>query len=258
MQCSRSFVALSFLFALFVLLPLLPAQTQTSSSTAPSPSPKVKPSPPPPGKPSDVELVERLLAARREYQTTMEELRKHYIAVGDHEKAQWAEDELFQYHLIPKQAYRLDLDVPPPNLQALHNYPEANELFRWAIQYKEKGGWGNDYVANQRRAELFFQQLLSNYPQSDKISDAAYQLGDIYEGRAYKQYGRAASYFERCFQWNPKTNFDARLRAARLYERQLNERARAIEIYQEIVQHETDTKRVEEAKTRLAALAGKK
>lgn len=235
------------------LLPLASAQTPPA---APAP-PKTKPSPPPPGKPSDVEHVERLLAARKEYQTTLEALRTHYIQAGDLEKARWAEEELIQYHRMSKQAYRLDLDVPPPNLQALHNYPDANELFRRAMTFKDKG-WSNDYIDNQRRAELLFQQLLSNYPQSDKISDAAYQLGDIYESRAYRQYGRAASYFERCFQWNPKTNFDARLRAARLYERNLNERARAIEIYRDIVQHETDAKRLEEAQARLASLAGKK
>jgi tetratricopeptide (TPR) repeat protein len=256
MPCRPALVALGFALALPTLLPAQSTQP-TQPTASPSPTPKVRPSPPPPAKPSDVESVERLLAARREYQTSLELLRQHYISAGDIEKARWAEEELIQFHRIAKQPYRLDLDVPPPNLQALHNYPEANELFRRAMQFKDHG-WGSDYVDNQRRAELLFQQILSNYPQSDKISDTAYQLGDIYESRAYKQYGRAASYFERCFQWNPKTNLDARLRAARLYERSLNERARAIEIYREIVQHETDQKRVEEAQARLVALAGKK
>jgi TolA-binding protein len=259
MPCRR----LLLIPALVLALPhLLQAQstTPTTPPTPPAsttPASKTRTGPPPPVKPSDVEGVERLLAARREYQTSLEALRTHYISVGDIEKARWAEEELISFHRISKQAYRLDLDVPPPNLQALHNYPEANELFRRAMQFKDHG-WGSDYIDNQRRAELLFQQLLSNYPQSDKISDAAYQLGDIYESRAYKQDGRAAAYFERCFQWNPKTNLDARMRAARLYERSLNERARAIQIYQEIVQHETDQKRVEEAQARLSALGTRK
>ncbi len=254
MPCRRSVLALGLAFA---LPHLTAAQPPSSAPSTPAVAPKSRPSPPPPVKPSDVELVERLLAARREYQTAMETLRAHYISVNDLEKARWAEEELIQFHRVSKQPFRLDLDVPPPNLQALHNYPEANEIFRRAMQYKDHG-WGTDYIDNQRRAELLFQQLLSNFPQSDKISDAAYELGDVYESRAYKQYSRAASYFERCFQWNPKTNFDARMRAARLYERNLNERARAMEIYQEIIQHETDDKRVEEAKARLAALTGRK
>src|SRR5262249_56791040 len=133
--------------------------------------------------------------------------------------------------------------------------PEANELYRRAMTFKGKG-WGTDFTDNQRRAELLLQQILSNYPQSDKISDAAYQLGDIYESRAYKQYGRAAQYFERCFQWNPKTQSDARIRAARLYE-QTNERNRALEIYREITTHETDPKRIELANKRLSDLSSR-
>jgi TolA-binding protein len=219
-----------------------------SAAPADAPAPKTK------GKGADAEWVERLLAARREYQVTLEKLRAYYISAGDYERARWAEDELRQFHRIPKQAFRLDMDVPPPTLQANYNIPEANELYRRAMVYQNKG-WGTDYIDNQRRAELLYQQLLTSYPQSDKISDAAYQLGDIYESKAYRQYARAASYFERCFQWNPKTQLDARLRAARLYDRYLNERARAAEIYREITTHETDPRRMEEAQRRLTELS---
>src|SRR5437867_1350686 len=166
---------------------------------------------PPSGPASDVELVERLLAARRDYQVALEQLRTNYLSTGDMERARWAEEELRQYHRIPKQAYRLDLDVPPPTLQAAYNIPEANELYKEGMKYKllaEKSR-GQDAIDNERRAEMRFQEILSKYPQSDKIDDAAYQLGDIYE-RQYKppQYPRAALYFERCFQWNSNTQFD--------------------------------------------------
>jgi hypothetical protein len=205
----------------------------------------------------DIELVERLLAARRDYQVSLEHLRTYYTSTGDVERARWAEEELRQYHRIAKQAYRLELDVPPPTLQAQYAIPEATELYRRAMTYKDKG-WGNDYTDNQRRAELLFQQILTSYPQSDMIDDAAYQLGDLYEGKSYHQYRRAAQYFERCFQWNPNTQFDARLRAARLYDKQLAERGRALELYREISDRETDPKRVQEAKKRVAELSGGK
>lgn len=209
------------------------------------------------GVPSDIDKVEKLLAARREYQASLEQLRAHYLAVGDAERAQWASDELTQYHRMLKQAYRLELDVPPPTLSGLQNINEANELYRRALNYKQNSGlpWTSTYVDNQRRAELLFQQLLSNYPQSDKIDDTAYQLGEIYEGNAFKQYRRAAQYYERCFQWNPKTHLDARLKAARLYDRNLQERTRAIEIYRDITTRETDPKRITEANKRLAELS---
>jgi tetratricopeptide (TPR) repeat protein len=221
-----------------------------------APTGATKPKRPAGAQGAHVELVERLIAARREYQTTLEGLRAHYIGVGDIDRARWAEDELIQFHRINKQAYYLPLDVPPPTLQGNYNIPEANELYRQAMSYKDKG-WGADYVDNQRRAELLLQKLLSNHPQSDKISDTAYQLGDVYESKACHQYERAAWYFERCFQWNTKTHFDARLRAARLYER-VGERNKAIDIYRLITVHETDAKRMEEAQKKIIELTGKK
>lgn len=239
------------LVALALAFPLL-AQTGTNNNTGPAPKSRAPGSPP-----SDVELVERLLAARKEYQVSLEQLRAHYVSVGDAERAKWAEDELRRYHRTVKQAFRLELDVPPPTLRASYNIPEANELYIRAMSYKDKG-YGDDYIDNQRRAEILLQQLLTSYPQSDKIDDAAYQLGDIYESKANQQYRRAATYFERCFQWHAKTQTDARLRAARLYEKTLQERPRAIEIYREILNTETDTKRREEAKKRLSELSGGK
>ena len=90
--------------------------------------------------------------------------------------------------------------------------------------------------------------------QSDKIDTVAYMLGDLYESKAYKQTERAARYYERCFQWNPKTHTDARLRAARLYEK--SDKTRAIEIYREIKTTEVDETRQQEATKRLAELGG--
>jgi tetratricopeptide (TPR) repeat protein len=210
---------------------------------------------PPSGPPSDLDKVERVLAARKEYQLSLEELRKHYLTVGDIERSHWAEDELIQFHRIVKEAYRLDLDVPPPTLQGTYNIPEANELYRRAMTYKDKG-WGTDYIDNQRRAEILLQQLLTQHPQSTRISDTAYELADIYESKANKQNRRAAMYFERCFQWNVHTHFDARIRAARIYDKGLLERSRAVELYKEVINHETDEKQREEARKRLEDLAG--
>jgi TolA-binding protein len=207
------------------------------------------------GAANDLELVEKLLMTRRDYQKSLENLRLHYLKANDMERAKWAEEELRQYHRILKQAFRLDLDVPPPNLIGNTNIPEANKLFTAAMTYKDKG-WANDYIDNQRRAEILLQKLLTEYPQSDKIAQAAYELGDIYESKANKQYRRSAAYFERCFQWNTKTTSDARLRAARLYDKQLTDRVRAKEIYLEITTHDVDPKRIAEATKRLQELSG--
>ena len=102
---------------------------------------------------------------------------------------------------------------------------------------------------DQRRAELLFQRLLDKYPESDKIGETAYQLGDIYE--KYKptpQYQHAAVYFERSVQWNRVGSSDARMRAAKIYDAHLKDREKAKALYKDIITHDTDNNRMAEAR----------
>jgi hypothetical protein len=198
---------------------------------------------------SDIELVEKLNATRKQYQLTLEQLRYHYINVGDVERAAWVEDELRQFHRMMKYHYRLDIVVPVPTLQAKNNIPEANELFREAMKYRSNS------VDDQRRREILLQRLLDKYPESDKIGETAYQLGDLYQ--SYKptpQYQHAALYFERSYQWNKVSNTDARMRAAKIYDKYLKDREHAKAIYKEILTHDTDKGRIDEATKRLEEL----
>lgn len=208
-----------------------------------------------PDKGNEVELIESVLKARKDYWASLDKLRQHYLAVNELEKAKWAEDELKSYHRMMKYSYRLDVkDVPPPTLQPKQNVVEANNLFRRAIEYKNKGV-GDDYVDNQRRAEILLQAILEKHPESDKIADTAYHLADIYEQyRPRPQLERAAAYYERSFQWNKASTTDARLRAARLYDR-LKMQDRAKELYKAVLNHDTDPTRVAEAERRLNELS---
>lgn len=212
--------------------------------------------PPPLAGGSDIELVERVIGARKAYQAALQELHRFYVRSGDRERAEWAEEELRAFSRVPQAAYRLDLDVPSPMLKPLYNQPEANELYRKAMTYKDRG-LGSEYADNQRRAEILLQQVLTEYPQCNKISDAAYQLGELYQSRTFRQYRRAAVYFERCFQWNPNTQFDARLQAAKLYDRQLNDKTRAMELYKLVLEYEADNTRRLEAERRIKDLSGR-
>ena len=211
----------------------------------------------PAGAASDVHLVERALAARKEYEQSLKALYEHYAKIGDKQRLQWAQRELMAYHLMWKPSYNLDVkDVPPPTLEARVNVREANELYKSAMEYKGKG-FGEDYVLNMRRAELLLREVLDKYPNSDKIGDVAYQLADIYEGRAYKQYDRAAKYYERSYQWAKGARTDARLRAAVLYDRQLNERTKAVELYRAVVDHDTNPDHIKQAEKRIGELTGR-
>jgi TolA-binding protein len=169
----------------------------------------------------------------------------------------WVEEELKTYHLMTKPSYRLDIaDVPPATLEAKANIKEANNLYTEAMKYKDRGS-GTDYLLNQKRAEILLQEILQKHPTSDKIADVAYQLGELYEGRAFKQADRAAAYFERSFQWRKGTHNDALMRAATIYDRTLNDRTKAIEAYREQIHHDTDPGRLKEAEKRLADLTSR-
>lgn len=205
---------------------------------------------------SDEKAVKAVVEARKAYQDSLHKLHELYSRTGDREKLRWVEEELKGFHLASKPAYRLD-DVPPTTLSARENIKEANELFRNALQFKDRG-FGTEYILNQRRAEILLLDLLAKYPSSDKIAEAAYELGDLYEGRAYRQYLRAAMYFERSSQWRKGGRSDARMRAAKIYDKQLNDRSKAIEMYREVIAHDTDTERIKEAERRLADLTGPK
>ena len=65
---------------------------------------------------------------------------------------------------------------------------------------------------------------------------------------------RAAVYYERSFQWNPQTTNEARLRAARLYDKTLSDSSKAVQLYRDEINHTADPKRLEEARRRLHEL----
>jgi hypothetical protein len=208
-----------------------------------------------PAKPyEDADKISRLVAARREYQQSLIELYRYYEKNGDRERARWAEEELRGFHLANKMSFRVDVsDVPQEPLEAKVNDEVANELYKEAMKYKERGT-GTEYILNQRRAEILLQEILQKHKTSDKIADVAYQLGELYEGRAFKQYERAAAYFEKVALWKKGSRTDARLRAAYLYDKVLNERSKAIELYRDEIKNDTDSERIKFAEARLAEL----
>jgi len=54
------------------------------------------------------------------------------------------------------------------------------------------------------------------------------------------------------------TQNDGRIRAARLYDKMSLDRTRAVELYKEVIQHDTDPQRLQEAQRRLAELGAAK
>ena len=81
-----------------------------------------------------------------------------------------------------------------------------------------------------------FEQLITKYPSSDKIDDAAYQAGEISE--YFKDYSIALDYYQRAYSWDPDTPNPARFRAAKILDKHMHRNAEALELYKKAIEVE--------------------
>jgi len=108
--------------------------------------------------------------------------------------------------------------------------------------------------AKLRQALGLYNDLIQQYPTSDKIDDAAYRAAQIYEHLT--NYELAAIYYQRTFQWNEATPYPARFNAARIMDLKLRMRAEALTLYRLAVEKESRyVENTEQANLRIQALS---
>jgi len=66
-------------------------------------------------------------------------------------------------------------------------------------------------------------KILDDYPESDNADDTASELAGIYERNYYKDYEAAAFYYVKCYNLNENTGKPARFKAARVYDKHLED-----------------------------------
>ncbi len=204
----------------------------------------------------EVDHVENLAATREAYRQALVALEGYYASVGNATKLQWAKTELRTFDQMVRYQYLQPAEWTPENLSAAESIADADVLYRKATGlYNESGGL--IIVANKAKLQEalgFFNQLIQQYPTSDKIDDAAYRAARIYE--YLKNYELAAVYYQRTFQWNDATPYPARFRAAQVLDQKLKMRAQALALYQLAVARESRyADNTEYAKARIAALS---
>jgi hypothetical protein len=188
---------------------------------------------------TEVDLVEQLVEARQIYRQRLEELLKYYRAAGNATNRQWAEHELTALDRVPHYRYLMPAEFLKPDLMAVDVIDDADILFNDAMKlYQEAGGLLIITDEDKLRGALNkFNQLIVDYPSSNKIDDAAYRAGRIYE--YFKDYQIASVYSQRCFQWNDLTQYPARFRAAYVLDQRLHMRTEALTLYQLAVERES-------------------
>jgi TolA-binding protein len=184
---------------------------------------------------TEIDLVEKMAANRQAYRRSLEALIQYYDASGNHDKVKWAKQELTSLDRTPQYRY---LDVMPANLKATESIAAADRLYEEAEKVRRQAGPSPmpTIIKDQqllRAALTKYDDLIQQYPTSDKIDDAAYRMAEIQRGLG--DYVIALSYYQRAYQWDPTTPWPARFRAADILDRRLHRRDEALKLYQEAI-----------------------
>ncbi len=191
--------------------------------------------------PSKIEAahVEKMSDYRQKYYKALEELAEFYDKSGNYLKSEWARKELYAVRTMPRYRYIIEAEVAGPSLRATDVVQEANDLYAEAMaDYKKAKELILIVDDKLMRVSLNkFNELIKTYPTSDKIDDAAFTAGKIYEH--FKDYEIAVLYFKRAFQWDAETPHAARFKAAYILDRRLRRRGEALELYRQSLEIET-------------------
>ena len=181
----------------------------------------------------EVDIIEQVTVTRQAYRQSLETLMGYYTATGNYMKLNWVKSEMAALDAMPKYKYIPDAEVAGPELKASALIPEADRLYWEGEQLEKKAGplpFGKD-ENSLRLALAKYNQVIRNYPSSDKIDDAAFKAGGIYQ--YLKDYTIALLYYQRACQWDPQTIHPAKFRAAFVMDQYLHRRAEALELYQQ-------------------------
>lgn len=190
----------------------------------------------------EVDLVENVLTHRAQYHQGLEELRDYYREHGYAAKQSWADFELGGLRKVKTFRYLIDAEVPSDELRPTDRVPEADALYQRGLKLMRKGGGKLPIFYREKtmiEAADAFQQLVQRYPNSDKIDDAAFFLGEIHKEYLPDQEPIAVKWYERAWTWDPQTPHAARFQAAMVYDYRLHDRDRALELYQSVLKNET-------------------
>jgi tetratricopeptide (TPR) repeat protein len=186
----------------------------------------------------ETDIIEKMSANRLAYRQYLESLIVYYKKTGDNMKLRWAEDELKRLNKMPQYNYIIEASVAGPDLKAREENNSANYLYDEAYRL-EKAAKKLILIVDDNLLRVAldkYNQLIKQYPTSDKIDDAAFRAAGIY--KHFKDYTIAVLYYQRTYQWDPDTIYPARFKAAYILDEHLLRRAEALDLYQQAVKKE--------------------
>lgn len=204
---------------------------------------------------SEADLVEQMSIHRQAYRNALKSLINFYSEAGNNMKLRWAKDELKQFDGTAQYKYIIDAIVAPESLRASVTITEADYMYREALRIEKKAGRLIliKHEDNLRTALDLYNQIIDKHPSSDKIDDSAFRAAGIYG--YFRDYTIAVLYYKRVCQWDPKTPYPARFKAAQILDKYLHRRDEALELYKQALEKEKLSRsRKELVETRIAEL----
>ncbi len=189
-------------------------------------------------KAGEADIIEQMATNRLAYRQYLESLVVYYKKAGDNMKLRWAENELKRLNKMPQYNYVIEASVAGPELKAKDSDNAANYLYDETYRL-EKVAKRLILIIDENLLRVAldkYNQVIKQYPSSDKIDDAAYRAGGIYE--YFKDYTIALLYYQRAYQWDPATTNPARFKAAYILDQYLHRRAEALPLYQQALGNE--------------------
>ncbi len=200
-------------------------------------------------KTQEEQLIHAVTVSRGNYQKTLNELKQYYQNTGNQLRLQKARRELDELEKVPQPLYT-DEGLGSVRVgMKLRDIEDANILFKDALMYKKAFSKENRVIAIKR-----LEKLIQEYPESDKVGDAAFEIAEIYASGYFRDYESAARYYMKSYQLNPVIKQPALLRAAEMYDKMLADPNKAKAIYKQAALYSPDAKWRRKAQNRLSAL----
>lgn len=213
---------------------------------------------------AEVDLVEEMMMHRAMYARYLRVLATYYSEHGYETKANRARAELRDLQRIRPYRYIDDAEAPVAGkVVPATNSAEADTLYNEGIALMKKGGHGVPIFYNEQTMNLAlgkFKDLVSKYPDSDKVDDACYMIAEI-----HKEYSKeldnsiALQWYQAALDANPSLPYPARFQMAVVYDYRMHQREKALELYQDVLENEQFNKsNVDYSKKRIRELTEEK
>ena len=183
----------------------------------------------------EADIVESLLEHRDNYRQSLESLVEVLSAAKEVSRWRDARRELKDLISVNKYLYLRDADTPAADLRATDKISHADQQYAQLLELKKDS---KVVLVNNYKTQLAlegFRRFICDYPSSDKIDDAAFQIAELCADNL-KDYQRALRWYECVLAWDPQTQLPVNYRMALIYDKYALNRLAALNYYQRSLQ----------------------